>query len=68
MAFGNERLLWGDDCATGEETFGARLAWEHVIAQVLHERVESGLLAQSAAEKLGHKLMYGNVERLFGGR
>ncbi|MHB8995857.1 MAG: amidohydrolase family protein [Armatimonadota bacterium] len=67
VAFGNERLLWGDDCATAEETFGARLAWEHVIARVLHERVEAGLLGQPAAEKLAHKLMYGNVERLFGG-
>jgi len=67
VAFGNERLLWGDDCGTAEETYGARLAWEHVVARVMHERVETGLLGRRAAEKLAGKLMYGNVERLYGG-
>lgn len=67
VACGNEKLLWGDDCATAEETFGARLAWEHVVAQVLWERVEAGLVGQPAAERLAEKLMYGNVERLYGG-
>ena len=66
IAFGNERLLWGDDCATAEETFGARLAWEQVVAQVLWERTEAGLLGAKAAERLAEKLMYGNVESLFG--
>ncbi|MEI6499829.1 MAG: amidohydrolase family protein [Armatimonadota bacterium] len=67
VAFGTDKLLWGDDCGTAEETYGARLAWEHVVARVMHERVEAGLVGRKAAEKLAAKLMYGNVERLYGG-
>lgn len=66
VAFGNDRLLWGDDGGSAEETYGARLAWEHVVAQVLHERLQAGWTTPAAAEKLAAKLMYGNVERLYG--
>lgn len=66
VAFDSARILWGDDAWTAEEAYGARLAWEHVVARVLHERVQAGLLGRPAAEKLAEKLMYGNVEALYG--
>ena len=66
VAFNAERLLWGDDTATSEEAYGARLAWEHVISRVLYERVRDGLLTYDSAEILANRLMYGNVERLYG--
>ena len=67
MAPSCRRLLWGDDTWTGEEAYGARLAWEAVIAQVLEERLVAGLLSASAVEPLATKLMGGNVAALYGG-
>lgn len=66
VGFSTDRLLWGDDTGTAEEAHGARLAWEHVVSRVLHERVTAGWLTRPLAETLAEKLMYGNVEKLFG--
>ena len=58
-----DRLLWGDDTWTGEEAYGARMAWEHVVAHVLGERVAS--LPRARAESLAERLMSGNVQQCF---
>lgn len=60
-----DRILWGDDCWTGEEAYGARMAWEHVLAHVLSERVADGLCSSARAESLAERLMSGNVEQCF---
>ncbi len=62
----NERICWGGDARTAEEAFGALLAWRHVVASVLAEKVDAGCLASSQAERLAHKLLYANVEKLYG--
>jgi len=60
-----DRIVWGDDTWTGEEAYGARLAWEHVLAKVLAERTADGLCSPKQAEALAEKLMYRNAEKLF---
>jgi hypothetical protein len=57
---------WGGDAFTSEEAFGALLAWRHVVARTLAEKVEQGYLSRSAAESLAHKLMYANVANRYG--
>lgn len=56
---------WGGDAFTSEEALGALLAWQYVVARVLSEKVESGYLSLSAAEKLAHKLMCANVAKRY---
>jgi hypothetical protein len=42
------------------------LAWQHVVATVLSEKVDSGYFDMAEAEALVHKLMYRNAARLYG--
>ena len=42
------------------------LAWQHVVATVLAQKVEDGYFDIAEAELLAHKLMYRNAERLYG--
>ncbi len=66
VAQSSDRILWGDDTWTGEEAYGALLAWEYVVARVLAERVSEGLCSVRQAERLAEKLMCGNAESVFG--
>lgn len=66
VAQSSDRIIWGDDTWTGEEAYGALLAWEYVVGRVLSERVSEGLSSVAQAEHLAEKLMYANGERLFG--
>lgn len=62
----NRRICWGGDARTAEEAFGALLAWRHVVARVLSEKVEDGYFDLEEAEILVHKLMYRNAGELYG--
>ena len=66
VARSGERICWGGDARTAEEALGALLAWRHVVARVLSEKVEEGYLDMGHAERLAHGLMYSNVARLYG--
>jgi len=66
VAHSSDRIAWGSDTWTSEEAVGALLAWQHVIATVLSQKVESGYFDMSEAEALSHKLMYSNAARLYG--
>lgn len=65
VAGSSSRILWGDDTWTAEEAYGALLAWEHVVARVLAERLEWGLLRESQVHDLAERLMWRNGEALF---
>jgi uncharacterized protein len=65
VARSSDRICWGGDARTAEEAFGALLAWRYVVASVLAEKIEAGLLEYEQAERLAHKLMYANVEKLY---
>ena len=62
----SDRIAWGSDTWTSEEAVGALLAWEHVVATVLAQKVDDGYLDMEEAETLAHKLMYRNAAKLYG--
>ena len=65
VAHSGDLIEWGGDAFTAEEAFGALLAWRHVVAKVLSEKVEDGYMNLAGAEKLVHKLMYANVAKRY---
>ena len=60
------RVIWGCDTWTSEESYGARLAFFNVLTQVLCERVESGLMRQQDAKRYARAIMHDNASRLLG--
>jgi uncharacterized protein len=66
VARSSDRIAWGSDTWTSEEAVGALLAWQHVVATVLSQKVDAGYLDMAEAEALAHKLMYRNAARLYG--
>lgn len=60
-------ITWGSDCWTAEESVGALLAWRHVVARVLAERIDAGLLRPPEAEALARKLMFENGRGIYTG-
>lgn len=65
IAKSSDLIAWGSDTWTSEEAIGALLAWQHVVATVLAQKVESGYFDMAEAEVLVHKLMYRNAARLY---
>jgi hypothetical protein len=65
VAHSGDLIGWGGDAFTSEESFGALLAWRHVLARVLSEKVDEGYLGMAEAEKLAHKLMYSNMVKRY---
>jgi hypothetical protein len=61
VAHSSNRIAWGDDAFTSEESYGALLAWRHVVSKVLAEKVEDGYFSLKEAEAYATKLMYKNA-------
>ncbi len=66
VAQSSTSIEWGGDAFTSEEAFGALLAWRHVVARVLSEKVDDGYMSLADAENMARKLMYENVARRYG--
>jgi predicted TIM-barrel fold metal-dependent hydrolase len=62
----SDRIAWGSDAWTSEEALGALLAFQHVLARVLAEKIESGYLNREDAELFARKVMYENAEKTYG--
>jgi hypothetical protein len=58
-------ITWGSDCHVAEESIGALLAWQFVVAKVLTERLADGRLTVKQAEELARKLMVENGRRVY---
>lgn len=56
-----DRVIWGCDTWTSEESYGARLAFLDVLSRVLCERVESGLMREEDARRYAKAVMYNNA-------
>jgi hypothetical protein len=65
VAHSSNRIAWGDDAFTSEESYGALLAWRHVVAKVLSEKVEDDYINLPEAEILASKLIYKNAIELY---
>ncbi len=61
VAHSSNRIAWGDDAFTSEESYGALLAWRHVVAKVLTEKVEEGYFNVRQAEARAARLMAQNA-------
>jgi hypothetical protein len=59
-----DRVVWGCDTWTSEESYGARLAFLDVLSRVLCERVESGLMRENDARRYAKAVMHDNAARL----
>ena len=66
VARSSDLIAWGSDTWTSEDAVGALLAWQHVVATVLAQKVDDGYFDMAEAEVLAHKLMYRNAARIYG--
>ena len=62
----SDRISWGSDCWTSEEALGALLAFEHVIAKVLSDKVDDGYFSMDDAKELSEKLLFRNASGIYG--
>jgi predicted TIM-barrel fold metal-dependent hydrolase len=65
VARSSDRIAWGSDTWTSEEAIGALLAWQHVIATVLSQKVDAGYFDVAEAETMAQKLMFENAARIY---
>ena len=66
VARSSDLIAWGSDTWTSEDSVGALLAWQYVVATVLAQKVDDGYFDMAEAEVLAHKLMYRNAARIYG--
>lgn len=59
-----DRVVWGCDTWTSEESYGARLAFLEVLSQVLYERVELGRMRKSDAQRYAKAIMHDNAAKI----
>ncbi len=59
------RIVWGGDCWTVEEVYGAAHSVKAVIAQVLAEKVESGYIGEEVAIDLAWRILRRNALDLY---
>lgn len=60
-----DRVIWGCDTHVSEESFGAKLAFLHVLSSVLQERIDAGLMHRDAAEEYAKAIMHDNAAKVF---
>ncbi len=56
-----DRVVWGCDTWTSEESYGARLAFLDVLSRVLAERVESGIMRENDALRYAEAVLHDNA-------
>ncbi|MDD3571988.1 MAG: amidohydrolase family protein [Eubacteriales bacterium] len=56
-----DRLIWGCDAWTGEESYAARLAFLEVLARVLWRRVDSGMMREEQARRFALMVLHDNA-------
>lgn len=60
-----DKLCWGCDTWTVEESYGAVLAIAHVLSKALSARIEEGFLTLDRAKKVCENILYENAARLY---
>ena len=59
-----DRIIWGCDTWTAEESYGARSTFLNLLAQVCMERMDADLMDDSDALRLGRNILYNNLKAL----
>jgi len=62
----SDRIAWGGDCWTAEETYGAALAARWVVSRVLARKVADGYLDLAVARRLANRILRDNAKALYG--
>ena len=62
----SDKVCWGCDTWTSEESYGALLAFRFVLAEVLEAKIKDGYFAYPDAEKVIDNLMIRNAAGLYG--
>jgi uncharacterized protein len=60
-----EKVCWGCDTWTSEESYGARLALNDVLASVLSKKIESGYFSINDAECVIKNILYNNPKSIY---
>jgi len=61
----SDKITWGGDAWTSEESCGARLAIDDVLHLVLSEKIDSGYLSTFGAEEIVDNILHNNAKSLY---
>ena len=59
-----DRVIWGCDTWTSEESYGARMAFLDGLSRVLSERMDAGLMREQDALRYARAILHDNLARL----
>jgi hypothetical protein len=60
-----DRITWGCDTWTSEESFGALLAAKQVVAKVFAEYIDNFYLSLVDAQEFNRQIFYENAKNLY---
>jgi len=60
-----EKICWGCDTWTSEESYGARIALNDLLAKVLSRKIENGYFNMTDAECIVENILYNNPKSLY---
>jgi hypothetical protein len=61
----SNKILWGGDCSTVEEIYGATLVIRNMLSVALAQRVESGKLSIDAARHVAQNILCGGARAIY---
>lgn len=62
----SDKVCWGCDTWTSEESYGTLLAFRFVLTKVLGEKVKDGYFSLNYAKDIIDNIMYNNAAKLYG--
>lgn len=60
-----DKITWGCDTMTGEESYGAKIAVTEVVAKVLGDKIEAGYITFNDAKVIIKNIFYDNPVKLY---
>lgn len=61
----SDKICWGCDTWTSEESYGARLALNHVLSNVLFDKIQKDYLDINDAQQITRNILYNNSKKLY---
>lgn len=61
-----DKICWGCDTWTVEESYGSLLAFRFSLCRVLSEKIEDGYLSVNNAKDIIDKILFNNAEKIYG--
>ena len=60
-----DKVCWGCDTATSDESLGALLAVRHVLSETLSRKVKEGYMTIDGAKEVAYNILYKNAKQLY---